>query len=149
MANSVLTDPGSFINSRETAGTTPEISSVSNDLLSVPDTNKSEPVKLSSYAVDPSAAYGNNSTWKSTTYASTKLVIDVVKESSDVFAPLKSVAGGLSAVLKYYDVRYAYLATPSASLIVIELASDSESSNGGIVNTPRGRSCRVTTCTCS
>jgi hypothetical protein len=28
-----------------------------------------------------------------------------VKESSDVFAPLKSVAGGLSAVLKYYDVR--------------------------------------------
>ena len=37
-------------------------------------------------------------------YASTKVVIDVVKESSDVFPLLKSVAGGLSAVLKHYDV---------------------------------------------
>ena len=127
----------------------PEITSSSNDLPSVPDFNKSEPVKLSSYVIDPSAAYENKSNWKSTAYASTKLVIDVVKESSDIFTPLKSVAGGLSAVLKHYDVRYAYLATPSASLIVVELASDGESPNGGIVNTPRGRSCRVTTCTCS
>jgi len=62
-------------------------------------------VKLSSYAVDPSAAYENKSNWKSTAYASAKVVIDVVKESSDVFTPLKSVAGGLSAVLKHYDVR--------------------------------------------
>ena len=42
--------------------------------------------------------------WKSTAYASTKVVIDVIKESSDVFVPLKSAAGGLSAVLKHYDV---------------------------------------------
>ena len=32
------------------------------------------------------------------------MVLDVVKESSDVFTPLKSVVGGLSAILKQYDV---------------------------------------------
>ena len=42
--------------------------------------------------------------WKSTAYASAKVVVNVVKESSDVFIPLKSAAGGLSAVLKHYDV---------------------------------------------
>jgi len=133
--NSVLTDPGSF-DLCETAGTTPEISVVSGH-LPVPDTNKSKPVKLSSYIVDPSAAYENEPNWKLTTYASTKLVIDIVKESSDVFTPLKSVAGGLSAVLKHYDVWYAYLATQCTSLTVVELASDSESPNGGVIDTPR------------
>ena len=37
-------------------------------------------------------------------YASAKMVIDVVKESSDVFPPLQSVASGLSVILKHYDV---------------------------------------------
>jgi len=40
----------------------------------------------------------------SAAYSSAKVVIDVVKESSDVFPPLKSVAGGLASVLKHYDV---------------------------------------------
>jgi len=40
----------------------------------------------------------------SAAYSSTKVVIDVVKESSDVFLPLKSVASGLAALLKHYDV---------------------------------------------
>jgi len=118
-------------------GMRPEISSISNNLPSVPNTNKSKPVKLSSYIVDPSAAYEKKSNWKLTTYTSMKLVIDVVKELLDVFTPLKSVAGGLSAILKHYDVRYAYLAAPCASLTVVELASDGESPNGGVINTPR------------
>ena len=63
--------------------------------------------KLSSYTVDPAAAY-ENPNGKSTLQASASLVIDVLKESSDVCTPLKSVAGGLSAILKYYDVRYIY-----------------------------------------
>ena len=41
----------------------------------------------------------------STVYASTKVVVDVVKESSDVFPPLKALAGGLMAILKHHDVR--------------------------------------------
>ena len=60
--------------------------------------------KLSSYTVDPAAAYKNKPSWKSTLRASAGLFIDVLKESSDVCTPLKSVAGGLCAVLKYYDV---------------------------------------------
>ena len=50
--------------------------------------------------------------WKSTAYASVKVVADVVKESSDVFPPLKSVVGGLTAILKHYDVRPASSASP-------------------------------------
>ena len=46
----------------------------------------------------------SKSSWKSTAYASAKVVIDVVKESSDVFPPLKSVVGGLAAILKHCDV---------------------------------------------
>ena len=68
-----------------------------------PDADENKPVKLSGYTVDPTAAYKPD--WKSTLHASSGLVLDVLKESSDAFTPLKSVAGGLSAILKHYDVR--------------------------------------------
>ena len=80
---------------------------------------------LSSYTVDPTAAYESKPDWKSTLYASAGLVIDVVKESSDVFTPLKSVAGGLSAVLKHYDVRHSCFVEPLAPL-TYEPANDGE-----------------------
>jgi hypothetical protein len=63
-------------------------------------------VKLSGYTVDPIAAYENKPNLKPTLYAGARLAIGVVKESSDVFTPLKSVAGGLSAIIDCYDVRY-------------------------------------------
>ena len=117
--NSSSTGPHS-LDSCEIGNATPETSPVSPHRHSVPNIHdESEPVKLSSYVVDPSAAYENKSNWKSTAYASTKLAIDIVKESSDVFTPLKSVAGGLSAVLKHYDVQYAYPATLCTSLTVV------------------------------
>ena len=87
-----------------TAGTTSEIPPVSGPRISVHDVDENDPPKLSSYGVNPAAAYENKSNWKSTLYAGGKVALDLVKESSDVFTPLKSVAGGLSAVLKYYDV---------------------------------------------
>ena len=59
--------------------------------------------KLSSYTIDPAAAY-EKPNQKSTPQASASIFIDVVKESSDVYTPLKFVAGGLWFVLKYYDV---------------------------------------------
>ena len=86
---------------------------------------KNKPLKLSSYVVDPTAAYEKKPNWKSTAYASVGLTIDLVKESSDAFPPLKSVASGLSAILKYYDVRYAHFTKPSAPL-TLELANDGE-----------------------
>ena len=75
------------------------------DIDVLPPSPQLQPVKLSSYVVDPTAAYEKKSDWKSTAYASAGLAIDVLKESSDAFTPLKSVVGGLSAILKYYDVR--------------------------------------------
>ena len=90
--------------------------------LPVPNADESKPVGLSSYTVDPTAAYENNPGHKpgrkSTLHASTRLAIDVLKESSDAFAPLKSVAGGLSAIIKHCDVRSPYFANPFAPLTV-------------------------------
>ena len=87
-----------------TTGTAPEIPSIPDPRISVHDVDETKAPKLSGYGVDPTAAYENNPTWKSTLYSGTKVAIDIVKEASDVFIPLKSAAGGLSAVLKYYDV---------------------------------------------
>ena len=66
----------------------------------------------SSYTVDPIATRENKPTWKSTAYSTTKLAINMVKESSDVFPPLKSVVGGLSAILQHCDVRSTYSIPP-------------------------------------
>jgi hypothetical protein len=100
-----------------TGATTSEVSPVSDRhspilnasdrRLPVLNVGRSEPVELSSYTVDSKASYENKPNWKSV-----GLVVDVLKESSDVFTPLKSVAGGLSAILKHYDVRYAHFAIP-------------------------------------
>jgi hypothetical protein len=64
--------------------------------------------KSSNYIIDPTVADEKKPSWKSTAYATTKLAIDMVKESSDVFPPLKSVVGGLSAILQHCDVRSIY-----------------------------------------
>ena len=56
--------------------------------------------------VEPSATDESGSDWKSTAYATTKLAINLVKESADAFPPLKSAMGGLCAVLDHYDVRF-------------------------------------------
>ena len=58
-------------------------------------------MKLSSYVIDPTAAYENKQNWKSALHASAGLIIDVLKELSDAFTPLKFVVGGLSAILKH------------------------------------------------
>ena len=89
--------------------------------------------KLSSHTVDPAAAYEKPG-GKSTLQASAGLFVDVLKESSDVCTPLKSVAGGLSAILKYYDVWCAHLYKPFTQLTFAP-AGDSEPWNNRIPNT--------------
>ena len=89
-----------------TGGTTSQIPSASSHHLPDPNADESEAGNLSSCVVDPTAAYEDKPNLKSTVYASAGLAVDVLKESSDAFTPLKSVVGGLSAVRKYYDVRY-------------------------------------------
>ena len=47
----------------------------------------------------------NKSGWKSTTFASAKLLLRGVRDSADASPPLKSVAGGLCFILENYEVR--------------------------------------------
>ena len=102
-------------------------------------TSDSKHAKLSSYSIDPAAAY-KKPNGQSTLRASAGL------ESSDVYTPLKSVAGGLCAILKYYDVRYAHLYKPFTQLTFAP-ASDSEPWNNRIPNTQGRRPGWITQCT--
>jgi hypothetical protein len=85
-------------------------------------------------APDQGIANENKSNWKSTAYSSAKVVIDVVKESSDIFPPLKAAVGGLAAILKHYDVR-SISPTPS-TILTITPANDGQSENDRIIDTP-------------
>ena len=53
-----------------------------------------------------SAASDEKSNWRSTAVATAKLLLRGVRDSADVFGPLKSVAGGLCFVLENYEVRF-------------------------------------------
>jgi len=55
--------------------------------------------------VDSEAVSVEKSDPGSTVYATIKLVIKLLKESSDAFPPLKSATGGLSAILNHNDAR--------------------------------------------
>ena len=43
----------------------------------------------------------------------TKVLLDIAKESSDWFPPLKSCLGGINALLKHYDVRSCQITPPT------------------------------------
>jgi len=43
--------------------------------------------------------------WK-TAYGAARMAVEITKESSDMFLPLKAVAGALSVLIKNYDVSY-------------------------------------------
>ena len=36
----------------------------------------------------------------------TKMLLDIAKESADAFPPLKSCLGGISALINHYEVRF-------------------------------------------
>ena len=57
-----------------------------------------------SSSVDTGSTPENTPSFMATAYSGTKMVLELVKEMSDVFIPLKSVLGGLNAMLKQYDV---------------------------------------------
>ena len=91
--------------------------SVSDQILSVPgkgrDQSNGDRPKSPGHTVDQRATSEGKSNWGSTAYATTKLAINLVKESSDAFPPLKSVAGGLSAILNHCDVHNIPLMLPA------------------------------------
>jgi len=51
----------------------------------------------------------DKSDWKHTTSSAAKLFLRTVKETSDAFPPLKSVAGGLCAILDNCEVRSTFV----------------------------------------
>ena len=65
---------------------------------------QAERLELSSHTVKPIVTDEAKPNWKSTAYVTTKLAINIVRDSSDAFPPLKSVVGGLSSILKQCDV---------------------------------------------
>jgi hypothetical protein len=49
------------------------------------------------------AVRGRDATWQ-TTYAAVRMAVEITKESSDLFLPLKAVVGAMSVLIKNYDV---------------------------------------------
>ena len=41
------------------------------------------------------------------------MAVEIAKESTDMFLPLKAVAGALAVLIKNYDVRYSQASHPS------------------------------------
>ena len=78
--------------------------SVSDRIRSIFRTGKRQDSKPQKHSIDEIEIDENKSDWKSTTYATTKLALHMVRETSDAFPPLKAVAGGLSAILNHCDV---------------------------------------------
>ena len=81
-------------------------------------------MKLSSYRVDPTAAYESELSREFAVYASAKLASGISEESSDA-RTLKSVVGALSTILQYYGVWFTCFVGPFTPL-TFEPASDSE-----------------------
>ena len=62
--------------------------------------------QLNTSEVNTSSSVENKPGWKTTMLNGARMALELVKESADAFGPLKSVAGGLSALLSQYDVSY-------------------------------------------
>jgi hypothetical protein len=53
---------------------------------------------------DGATVRGRDTGWQPA-YAAARMAIEITKESSDMFLPLKAVVGALSVLIKNYDVR--------------------------------------------
>ena len=75
--------------------------------------------ELSEHAIESSATDENGSDREPTAYSTTKSAINLVKESTDAFTPLKSIGGRLSEILNHCDVQYTSHTTPPMMLTVV------------------------------
>ena len=65
------------------------------------------PSHFSEENTDPNAAADEDkSDWKSTAFATAKLLLYGVRDSADAFGPLKAVAGGLCFILENCEVQF-------------------------------------------
>ena len=54
-------------------------------------------------STDGTTARGRDRGWQ-TAYSAAKMAVEIAKESSDMFLPLKAVVGAMSVLIKSYDV---------------------------------------------
>ena len=52
---------------------------------------------------DGDVVQGGDTSWK-TVYSAARMTVEIAKESSDMFLPLKAVMGAVSVLIKNYDV---------------------------------------------
>jgi hypothetical protein len=57
---------------------------------------------------DGATVRGRDTGWQ-TAYAAARTAIEITKESSDMFLPLKAVAGAMSVLIKNYDVSILFV----------------------------------------
>ena len=70
---------------------------------------------------DGAADTGRDAGWR-TAYSAAKMAIEVAKESSDMFLPLKAVVGAMSVLMKNCDVSAPYLRTERVFIHSLHLA---------------------------
>ena len=70
---------------------------------------------------DGAADRGIDTGWR-TAYAAARMAIEVAKESSDMFLPLKAVVGAMSVLMKNCDVSAPYLRTERVFIHSLHLA---------------------------
>ena len=56
---------------------------------------------------DGATVRGRDTAWQ-TAYGTARMAVEIAKESSDMFLPLKAVVGAVSILIKNYDVSLSY-----------------------------------------
>jgi hypothetical protein len=64
---------------------------------------------------------GRDTGWQ-TAYTTAKMAVEIAKESSDMFLPLKAVVGAISVLIKNYDVSVSYPRTEYSLILCPFLA---------------------------
>lgn len=123
-----------------------------NQTPSAPGNDESNPPKPSGNTADSRAVSVGKSNWKSTTYSTSKLAINLMKGSSDGFPPLKSVSRGLSAILDHCEVRH-FTSDHDAPIVLTAILANnpmlsddripdnSGRTAGGVIRCPHSREC--------
>jgi len=70
---------------------------------------------------DRAPIQGRNAGWQ-TAYGAARIAVEISKESSDMFLPLKAVVGAMSALMKNCDVRMSHLQTECLLILRLALA---------------------------
>ena len=67
---------------------------------------------------DGTTVQGRDTGWQ-TAYGAARMAVEIAKESSDMFPPLKAVVGAMSALIRNYDVSVSYSSTENFLIIFL------------------------------